>query len=133
MEKSLAKKEQELRKINETHIKVQTKLDKQIEKNKSLDQNIDDLVADKVDEIIKEKNEALNAIYGVKKMLEEKLTKIEQLKATALTNKKERETLQDSYEENKSELNRAQFKLKALDKKLVTLKVQTDEKLEEID
>ena len=133
MEKSLAKKEQELRKINETHIKVQTKLDKQIEKNKSLDQNIDDLVTDKVDEIIKEKNEALNAIYGVKKMLEEKLTKIEQLKATALTNKKERETLQDSYEENKSELNRAQFKLKALDKKLVTLKVQTDEKLEEID
>ena len=58
-----------------------------------MDQNIDDLVADKVDEIIKEKNEALNAIYGVKKMLEEKLTKIEQLKATALTNKKERETL----------------------------------------
>ena len=72
VKKALTTTQIELRKINEAHMKNQIKLDKQIEKNKSLDKNIDDLVADKVRDIIKEKDEALNSIYGVKATLEKK-------------------------------------------------------------
>ena len=43
------------------------------------------------------------------------------------------EDLRDQFEDNKSDLNRAQFKIKALEKKVQSAKVQTDEKLEEID
>jgi len=90
-------------------------------------------VANKVESIIKDKEEAENAIDGVKRELEDKIDKVEELKRVAKEKKAEMEDLRDQFEDNKSDLNRAQFKIKALEKKVQSAKVQTDEKLEEID
>ena len=59
-----------------------------------MESNIEDEVDKKVGEVIKEKDTALSSIHGVKVLLDEKLDKIDQLKAAASKRKQEFEDLQ---------------------------------------
>ena len=130
---SLNSTQSELKRLNEAHAKLQRQLDKQTEKNTKLENNMNGEIESRVGDIITERERMFKETQEIKEQLLERDTTIEKLKSTAKQRKTEYEKMSQDLEQQRGECNRANYKVKTLEKKLVTGKAQMDEKLEEID
>ena len=90
-------------------------------------------IESRVGDIITERERMFKETQEIKEQLLERDTTIEKLKSTAKQRKTEYEKMSQDLEQQRGECNRANYKVKTLEKKLVTGKAQMDEKLEEID
>ena len=119
---SLSSLQSEHKKLNELHMKNERKLEKENEKNQKLETNMNEVVEGRVGDIIAQHDAMKKERDEVLEQFADKDKSIEKMKAVVGKKKEEHEKMSHDLEDAKNDYNRANYRIKTLEKKLQSSK-----------